>query len=64
MQDGDDCKVTVHSNAHRLLFDNNVPEIKVKQDARPLVSKDSEFNKRKHRAPQVQKGTKPASGYG
>lgn len=64
MQDGDDCRVTVHSNAHRLLFDNNVQEIKVKQDTSPLVSKESEFNKRKHRAPIVQKATKQPSSYG
>lgn len=64
MQDTENCKVTVHSNAHKLLFGDDAPEVKVKQGVSPLISKESDINKRKHRAPQLQKASNAKANEG
>lgn len=53
--DADDCKIIIHSNAHKLLFGSEVQEIKVKQELNPIAAAAKDSNKRVHRAPQLQK---------
>ena len=48
-------KITIHSNAHKLLFDSEITEIKVKQNINPIVEMNKGPNKKVHRAPQLQK---------
>lgn len=48
-------KITIHSNAHKLLFDTEITEIKVKQNVNPIVELNKGPNKKVHRAPQLQK---------
>lgn len=62
----DNCKVIVSGNAHKLLFGDDVTEIKVKQDTSPIMNKQTSISQMKHKAPQIQKGLakKPEVGYG
>ena len=50
-------KIIIHSNAHKLLFDSEIAEIKVKQNFNPIVEMAQGPNKKVHRAPQIQKAS-------